>query len=67
MNKVKVVQRFPLLGLMFLIMFALKLAGPMASVSWWIVTMPLWAPFALVFGILAFFGIVALFAMLFRK
>lgn len=37
-----------LLGLMFLIMFALKLAGPMAAVSWWVVTLPVYGPLALV-------------------
>lgn len=35
-------MKIGLFGLMFLIMFVLKLAGPMAAVSWWIVTMPLW-------------------------
>lgn len=69
MNKVKVRIHLPLLIIMFLIMFALKLAGVgvMATASWWIVTAPLWGPFALAFSILAFFGIVALFAMLFSK
>lgn len=40
-------MKIGLFGLMFLIMFALKLAGPMVAVSWWIVTMPLWLPIAL--------------------
>ncbi len=39
-------MKLPILAIMFLIMFALKLAGPMASVSWWVITLPLWAPFA---------------------
>lgn len=46
-------------GLMFLIMFALKLAGPMAAVSWWIVTLPLYLPILIVLGMFAFVGIVA--------
>lgn len=33
-----------ILGMMFLIMFALKLAGPMAAVSWAVVTAPIWVP-----------------------
>lgn len=40
-------MKVSLFGLMFLIMFTLKLAGPMASVSWFIVTAPLWVPAAL--------------------
>ena len=32
-----------LLGMMFLIMFGLKLAG-IATISWAVVTAPLWAP-----------------------
>jgi hypothetical protein len=35
---------FGIFGMMFLIMFALKLAGPMAAVSWAVVTAPLWVP-----------------------
>lgn len=35
-----------ILPLMFLIMFALKLAG-VITFSWWIVTVPLWGLFAL--------------------
>lgn len=46
-------------GLMFLIMFALKLAGPMAAVSWWIVTLPLYLPIIIILGMFAFVGIVA--------
>lgn len=41
-----------LLGLMFLVMFGLKLAGPLAGVSWLWITAPLWIP-AILFG--AFF------------
>ena len=47
-----------LLGLMFLIMFALKLGGPMAAVSWWVIAMPIYLPLAIVI----LFGVVAVFA-----
>lgn len=40
-----------ILGLMFLVMFGLKLAGPMAGVSWLWITAPLWIP-ALTIGAL---------------
>lgn len=30
-------------GLMFIVMFALKLGG-IIDISWWLVTAPLWAP-----------------------
>lgn len=46
-------------GLMFLIMFALKLAGPMAAVSWWIITLPIYLPVLIILGMFAFVGIVA--------
>lgn len=52
-------MKIGLFGVMFLIMFALKLAGPMAAVSWWIVTAPLWAPVVIGMGFLA---LIALFA-----
>ena len=42
---------------MFLIMFTLKLAGPMKDVSWWWVTCPLWGAFIVFF--LYFVGLVA--------
>jgi hypothetical protein len=47
-----------LLGLMFLIMFALKLAGPMATVSWWVITLPVYGPLALlvIFGLIYTLG-----------
>ena len=35
-------MKIGLFGLMFLVMFTLKLAGPMAAVSWFWITMPLW-------------------------
>ncbi len=49
-------KAFPILGIMFLIMFTLKIAevGAVATWSWWFVTAPLWAPFAIVFAILGF-------------
>lgn len=43
-------------GLMFLIMFALKLAGPMAAVSWLWITAPLWIPAIVLCGFLTFLG-----------
>lgn len=36
-----------LLGMMFLIMFGLKIAG-IATISWVVVTAPLWAPAVIV-------------------
>ena len=36
-----------LLGMMFLIMFGLKIAG-IATISWVVVTAPLWAPVVVV-------------------
>ena len=36
-----------LLGMMFLIMFGLKIAG-IATISWAVVTAPLWAPAVIV-------------------
>ena len=38
---------FALVG-MFLILFALKLAGPLAATSWWWITCPLWASFVII-------------------
>lgn len=57
----KVKMSFPLFGIMFLILFTLKLAeiGAVATWSWWAVTAPLWAPIAAFVG---FFGIIALVA-----
>lgn len=55
-------MKFGLLGVMFLIMFALKLAGPMAAVSWWVVTLPIYGPlvFVILFGLFAIFATVGL-------
>lgn len=46
-------MKIGLFGLMFIIMFTLKLAGPMAGVSWAIVTAPLWVPIVFALGIFA--------------
>lgn len=54
LDKVKESKRsFPYLGIIFLILFTLKLAqvGVVATLSWWWVTLPLWGPFALCLGI----------------
>lgn len=48
-------SKIGLFGFMFLIMFALKLAGPLASTSWWLVTLPLYGP--LVFLLVIVIGI----------
>lgn len=45
-----------LLGLMFLVMFGLKLAGPMAGVSWLWITAPLWVPALLIGGSFCYLG-----------
>ena len=50
-----------LLGCLFLVFLVLKLTGHI-DWSWWYVTMPLWGPFALVFGILAIVGVIWLVA-----
>ena len=41
----------PVLPAMFLILFALKLAGPLAETSWWWITCPLWAPVLIATGL----------------
>lgn len=46
--------------LLFLVFFILKVTGTVAW-SWWWITAPLWVPFALGLGILAF-GLLFLFA-----
>lgn len=45
-----------LLGFMFLILFTLKVMG-LVSVSWWIVVLPLLAPFLIWLAIILFLGI----------
>lgn len=37
-------SKIGLFGFMFLIMFTLKLAGPLALTSWWLITLPLYGP-----------------------
>jgi hypothetical protein len=46
-----------LLGLIFIVFLALKLAGigAVATWSWWWVTSPLWMPLAVIFFILSIF------------
>jgi len=51
-------MKIGLFGMLFLIMFTLKLAGPMAAVSWAIITLPLWLPITIalagLFAVMAF-------------
>lgn len=47
---------FTLCTVLFLIMFALKLGGPLAAVSWWWITLPLWGPALIVVPLYAFIG-----------
>lgn len=49
-------------GLMFLIMFALKLAGPLATASWWIITLPLYGPLLAMLAFFIFVGAIAVLA-----
>lgn len=44
-------MKLNLLGALFLIMFTLKLAGPMAATSWWIICLPLWGPVLIIGGL----------------
>ena len=61
------------LGLMILFctLLTLKVSGPLATVSWWIITLPLWAPFAVVavigLIILALIGVTQLLLKLERR
>ena len=48
-----------ILGMMFLIMFGLKLAG-IATISWVVVTAPLWVPAAIITVMFLFFFTLAL-------
>lgn len=45
---------YGILGVAFLIMLGCKCGGWCPDLSWWIVTAPLWAPWAVVLGM--FFG-----------
>lgn len=49
-----------ILGVMFLIMFGLKLAG-VATISWIVVTAPLWVPVVIASVVFLFFFTLALF------
>lgn len=55
---------FPVFSIAFIIMFVLKLAGvqPVADWSWWIITAPLWAGFAIVLGVFAIIFILLILA-----
>lgn len=44
-------MKVPVLTIMFLIMFGLKLAG-IVTFSWWIVTSPIWAPIIFIVAVL---------------
>ena len=46
------------LGVFFLVLFVLKVTGPLANVSWWWITMPLWVLPALILTILAAVGVI---------
>lgn len=48
-----------ILGMMFLIMFGLKLAG-IVTISWGVVTAPLWVPAAIIIVMFLFFFTLAL-------
>ncbi len=50
--------RFGFVGLMALLFIALKLTGYVAW-SWWWVLAPVWAPFALILGIVAVAAVIA--------
>ena len=49
-----------ILGTAFLIMLICKCGGWYPDLSWWIVTAPLWAPWAIVFGTFVGFYLFAL-------
>lgn len=40
------------LGVFFLVLFTLKVTGPLADVSWWFITAPIWGVPALIVAIL---------------
>lgn len=48
-----------ILGLMFLVMFAIKVAG-VAALSWWVVTAPLWGGLAFWFVVIILGSVVAI-------
>ena len=47
------------LGLFFLVLFTLKVTGPLAGVSWWWITAPLWGIPAVLLGLAALVGVIA--------
>ena len=60
-TKVKVVNNFPILGILGLIFITLKLTGVIGW-SWWWVLSPFWIPILVVAGILVFALVLALIA-----
>jgi hypothetical protein len=58
-TKVKVVNNFPILGILGLIFITLKLTGVIGW-SWWWVLSPFWIPVLVVAGILVFALVLAL-------
>lgn len=58
-TKVKVVNNFPILGILGLIFITLKLTGVIGW-SWWWVLSPFWIPILVVAGILVFALVLAL-------
>lgn len=60
-TKVKVVNNFPVLGILGLIFITLKLTGVIGW-SWWWVLSPFWIPILVVAGILVFALVLALIA-----
>ncbi len=54
-------MKVPVLTIMFLIMFGLKLAG-IVTFSWLIVTAPIWAPIVFLLGLFLIGVILAAFA-----
>jgi len=52
-------ETFPLWGILFLILFSMKVMaiGMVANWSWWLVTAPLWAPTVLAFSVSGFFAL----------
>ncbi len=59
--QVKVVNNFPILGILGLIFITLKLTGVIGW-SWWWVLSPFWIPMLVVAGILVFALVLALIA-----
>lgn len=59
MSDTKVVNNFPILGILGLIFITLKLTGVIGW-SWWWVLSPFWIPIPVVAGILVFALVLAL-------